>query len=102
LLDEDNNTELAKLVEIANPNVEFATMNSSFQEALIYMPPFHEIMGKFGEDNSKPINNVTELPAFDPENSETTESSRFPPEYLPKKFIPDEISGMINKIRNLA
>jgi hypothetical protein len=74
-------------------------------------------MGKFGDDdNAKPINNVTELAAFDPDNAETIESSNFPPTYFQRKFIPlspsmiaiilkhepDEISGIINEIRAMS
>jgi hypothetical protein len=114
--DDDDKKESHQIIEIKNASIEFATLNPSSSESLIYTPSFQNIMGKFGEDNSKPISNVTELPAFDPTDTDTTESTRFPPTYSPRKFIPitpsmisiilsfepDEISGMINEIRIAA
>jgi hypothetical protein len=114
--DDDKEIETADIIEIKEPAIEFATLNPSSSESLIYTPTFQDLMGKFSEDNSKPISNATELQAFDPRNSETTESSQFPPTYSPRKFIPispsmigiitnyepDEIPGMISDIKILA
>jgi hypothetical protein len=119
LSDDDDGKDVAQIVEIPNPKEEFTSLGTSSSpnnENLIYTPTFQDLMGKFGDDNSKPISNATELAPFDPTNSASTESAKFPPTYAPRKFIPltpsmiatilnhdfDEISGIINGIRQSA
>jgi hypothetical protein len=116
LSDDEHGNDVAQIIEIPNAKEEFSSLGnptSTSNKNLIYTPTFQDLMGKFGEDNTQPLSNATELAPFDPTKTNTSESAKFPPTYTPRKFIPltpvmintilkhepDEISGIINEIR---
>jgi hypothetical protein len=82
LSDDDDRKDVAQIVKIPNPKEEFTSLGTSSlpnNENLIYTPTFQDLMGKFGDDNSKPISNATKLAPFDPTNPTLTESTKFRP-----------------------